>query len=161
RRLAWGPGRLDVTTNEAREPVRIADLRPVRLLSHLHADASVAQRDRTSLAIRIETLIITSHGGSVRPPRVVALALAAYVWSLADALPAARALSPSEAHGESIFRATCATCHAPPAMTGPPVALAIAGTDPAIGLSAERGTGSYRVPSLRGVATRGALFHDA
>jgi hypothetical protein len=33
-------------------------------------------------------------------------------------------------------------------------------TDPAAGLSADRGTGFYRVPSLRGLATRGPLLHD-
>jgi hypothetical protein len=34
------------------------------------------------------------------------------------------------------------------------------GTDPTLGLSADRGTGTYRVPSLHGVGTRGPLFHD-
>ena len=34
------------------------------------------------------------------------------------------------------------------------------GTDPALARSPTRGTGSYRVPSLRGVAARGRLFHD-
>jgi hypothetical protein len=29
-----------------------------------------------------------------------------------------------------------------------------------LGLSGDRGTGAYRVPSLRGVTTRGALLHD-
>src|SRR5262249_20674142 len=49
---------------------------------------------------------------------------------------------------------------APPELTGPPVPLAVIGTDPTLGLSADRGTGSYRVPSLRGAATRGPLLHD-
>ena len=83
----WGPGRLDVTTTVGTEPVRIADLRPVRWLSYLQADATVALHDRTALAIRLETLIITAHGQQLRPPRVVTLALAAYVASLADTLP--------------------------------------------------------------------------
>ena len=38
--------------------------------------------------------------------------------------------------------------------------LEVVGTEPSLGLSAERGTGTYRVPSLRGVATRGPLLHD-
>src|ERR1019366_5904423 len=49
----WGPGRLDVTTTVGTEPVRIADLRPVRWLSYLQADATVALHDRTALAIRL------------------------------------------------------------------------------------------------------------
>jgi mono/diheme cytochrome c family protein len=161
RLLSWGPGRLDVTTRDATEPVRIPDLRAVRWLTHLQADATVAQRDRATLAIRIETLIVTSHGAAVRPPRAVALGLAAYVWSLASSLPTALPASDAERRGESLFRATCAGCHVPPALTGPPVPLDVVGTDPAIGLSPDRETGDYRVPSLHGVASRGALLHDA
>ncbi len=161
RFLSWGPGRNDVTTNDGREPVKMADLRPVRWLTHLQADASVAQHDRATLAVRIETLIITSHAASVRPPRAVALGLAAFIWSLADALPAPRSLSAQEARGAEVFSNTCARCHVPPALTGPPVPLDVVGTDPAIGLSSERGTGTYRVPSLHGVGSRAALLHDA
>jgi hypothetical protein len=40
------------------------------------------------------------------------------------------------------------------------VPLAEIGTDAVIGRSRDRGTGFYRVPSLRGVATRGPLLHD-
>ncbi len=161
RWLAWGPGRNDVTTLDGREPVKIADLRPARWLTHLHADASVAQKDRAALAVRIETLIITAHGARTRPPREVALGLAAYVWSLADTLPAERPRDALQTRGAAVFDATCARCHAPPALTGPPVALDVVGTDPAIGRSADRGTGMYRVPSLHGVSTRRALLHDA
>lgn len=157
---AWGPGRLDVTTTTGLEPVRIADLRPVRWLTHLQQDATVRQIDRTSLAIRIETLVVTSNAEDVRPPRVVALALAAYVSSLADGLPSAGAASSAAPQGAAVFEAHCAACHEPPALTGPPVPLSAVGTDPTLGLSAERGTGTYRVPSLHGVASRGPLLHD-
>ncbi len=34
------------------------------------------------------------------------------------------------------------------------------GTDPLLGHSRERGTGMYRIPSLRGVSSRGPLLHD-
>ena len=161
RYLTWGPGRNDVTTTNATEPVKMADLRPARWLTHLQADGSVAQKDRATLAVRIETLIITTHGAVLRPPRAVALGLAAYIWSLADALPTERALSADEAHGARVFQSTCARCHAQPALTGPPVPLDVVGTDPTIGLSTERGTGAYRVPSLHGVSSRRALLHDA
>lgn len=153
--LGWGPGRLDVTTPDGREVVKIPDLRAVRYQRYLHADANVRQRDLISLAVRIETLIITSHHAVVRPPPLVALALAEYIWSLA---PPPSASPPG--HGAELFGARCAHCHAPPDYTGEPVALALVGTDPIVGLSRERGTGTYRVPSLRGVGTRSLLLHD-
>jgi mono/diheme cytochrome c family protein len=151
--LAWGPGRVDVTTMDGTEPVKIPDLRPVRFETHLHATASVVQRDVTSLAVRIETLIITANGMTVRPPREIPLGLATYLLSLADDLP-----TPGT---HATFEANCARCHAPPNFSGPPVPIDVVGTDPRVGLSAERGTGNYRVPSLRGVGTRGPLLHDA
>ena len=155
--LAWGPGRVDVTTTAGSEPVRIPDLRAVQLLTYLQADADVAQIDLEALAIRLETLIITSSNEAIRPPRIIALALATYVWSLADQFPPA---TDTSSNGAALFAANCAGCHAPPAFTGEPVALADVGTDPTIGVSAVRGTGAYRVPSLRGVGLRALLLHD-
>jgi len=154
---AWGRGRLDVTTLSGVEPVRIPDLRKTAWQSHLQADATVRQLDRVTLAIRIETLLVVSHGQTVRPPRLVALALAAYLTSLASSQPP---LPAAGARGESVFAASCAGCHVPDALSGPPVALAVVGTDPRLGLSADRGTGTYQVPSLHGVAARGLLMHD-
>jgi hypothetical protein len=74
---SWGPGRLDVTTTAGTEPVQIADLRPVGFLGYLHKDATVAVLDRTALAIRIETLLVTTYGQVLRQPRYVADANAA------------------------------------------------------------------------------------
>jgi hypothetical protein len=155
--LAWGPGRNDVTTDDASVPERISDLRPVRFLSHLQYDATVRQRDVASLAIRVETLLITAHAQAVRPPRIVALALAEYLWSLADTLPP---MPTDAAPGAALFAARCGGCHAGDGLTGAPRPLAEVGTDPTLGLSPDRGTGLYRVPSLRGVAARPTLFHD-
>jgi hypothetical protein len=154
--LAWGPGRNDVTTSDASLPERASDLRPVRFLSHLQYDATVKQLDLVSLAVRIETLIITSHAQAVRPPRILALALAEYIWSLADGLGP----PVSGMQGETIFNGTCTGCHAGMGLTSAPRPLAEVGTDPACGLSPDRGTGYYRVPSLRGVSQRPTLFHD-
>jgi hypothetical protein len=36
----------------------------------------------------------------------------------------------------------------------------VVGTDPTLGMSADRGTGYYRMPSLHGVGSRGPLLHD-
>jgi cytochrome c5 len=158
---AWGPGRLDVTTAEGNYPVRIPDLRPVSWLTYLHQEGTLRQQDRTALAIRIETLIITSSGQVLRPPRMIALALAAYVSSLAAALPSASAAAASQPRGAQLFASSCAPCHAMPGFTGDPVPLATVGTDPWLGESPDRGTGAYRVPSLHGVGSRGPLLHDA
>ena len=154
--LAWGPGRVDVTTLAGTEPVRIPDLRAVQLLTFLQADADVAQIDLEALAIRLETLMITSTNETARPPRIVALALARYVWSLADQF----APADESSAGALVFASDCASCHVPPAFTGAPVPLDVVGTDPTIGDSLVRGTGSYRVPSLRGVGLRALLLHD-
>jgi mono/diheme cytochrome c family protein len=159
-RLAWGAGRLDVTTTRGDEVVRIPDLRPVRFLTHLHHAATLASTDVETLAVRLETLIVTSNGGALRPPRAVASSLAAYLWSLADTLPSRSPTTSEERSGQRLFGTQCARCHVPPAFTGPPVAVDEVGTDPTVARSPDRGTGMYRVPSLRGVSTRGALLHD-
>ncbi|HEY1959742.1 MAG TPA: hypothetical protein VGH28_29235 [Polyangiaceae bacterium] len=159
--LAWGPGRIDPTTADGTEPMRIPDLRPVRALGYLHQTASVAQHDVESLAVRIETLVVTSNAETLRPPREIALGLAMYVWSLADSIRTRAPASTQEIAGQSIFASQCASCHAPPSYTGPPVPLDVVGTDPTVGLSPDRGTGTYRVPSLLGVGDRPLLFHDA
>jgi cytochrome c5 len=157
---AWGPGRLDVTTTTGTEPARIPDLRPVQWLTYLQQDATVRVVDRTTLAIRIETLLITSSDEVVRPPRVIALALASYVASLGAGLPLPSVAAGISPRGAAVFAAQCTGCHVPPDLTGAPVSLSVIGTDPTLGLSAARGTGTYRVPSLHGVGSRGPLLHD-
>jgi len=155
--LAWGSGRVDVTTTDGAIPERIADLRPVRWLDHLQYDATVRHGDLVDLAIRIETLIITSHAQTIRPPRIVSLALALFIRDLAGALPA---LPSADVPGASTFQRRCAGCHGGPGMSGAPQPLEVVGTDAVLGESADRGTGTYRVPSLRGVGSRPSLFHD-
>jgi hypothetical protein len=91
----------------------------------------------------------------------VALGLALYIWSLADAAPAPTSLTAEQRQGKEAFSAACAGCHEPPSFTGRPVPIGDVGTDPSVGMSLERGTGTYRVPSLHLVGTRGPLMHDA
>jgi mono/diheme cytochrome c family protein len=160
RLLGWGPGRLDVTTADGTEPVRIADVRPTSWLTYLQADATVQNDDIAALAIRLETLIITSHNLADRPPRAVTLGLAMYLDTLASTLPDAPPKTAEEIHGAELFESSCSRCHAPVSLTGPPVSLSVVGTDPSLGLSPERTTGKYRVPSLHGVGSRGSLLHD-
>ena len=84
------------------------------------------------------------------------------------------------ARGEEIFRREgCASCHVPPNYTSgkltraqgwePPanhpnrddIATVSAGTDPGLALLTRKGTGLYKIPSLRGVWYRPRLLHDA
>jgi hypothetical protein len=83
--------------------------------------------------------------------------------------------------GETIFtRERCDRCHTPPAFTNgklapvdgfevPPnhpnaadiQAEPLVGTDPGLALRTRKGTGFYKIPSLRGVWYRPGLLHDA
>ena len=81
--------------------------------------------------------------------------------------------------GEKIFhREGCAGCHAPPLYTNNKLTLAqgfgmpkdrpvtldvlpvSVGTDPGLALRTRKGTGYYKVPSLRGAWYRGHYLHD-
>jgi mono/diheme cytochrome c family protein len=153
--LAWGPGRLDVTSDDRDNPAAIPDLRPIRYQVDLQRAATV-KNDLIALAIRTETLIITSLGETVRPPRKLAFALALFLWRLPNA--PSRSLDARSAAGARSFEQRCASCHRVPNYSGPRVALEVVGTEPSVGASSERGTGGYRVPSLRGVGDRSPLF---
>ncbi len=81
--------------------------------------------------------------------------------------------------GETIFtREGCAVCHTPPLYTNNKLTLArdftppreatatldilpiSVGTDPGLALATRKGTGYYKVPSLKGVWYRGHYLHD-
>ncbi len=80
--------------------------------------------------------------------------------------------------GERIFNGNCASCHTPPFYTNNKLTPAPGftvpedhkkkydvmpveiGTDPGLALHTRRGTGYYKVPSLRGVWYRGPFEHD-
>jgi hypothetical protein len=83
------------------------------------------------------------------------------------------------ARGREIFtRATCVNCHVPPNYTSGKLTLAqgftppadhpnqadivniSVGTDPGLALKTRKGTGFYKIPSLRGVSYRPVLLHD-
>jgi cytochrome c553 len=157
RLRAWGAGRVDVSTDDGSEPVALPDLRAVRFQRYLHRAGAVAQGSLSALAVRVETLLITSLHESVRPPREVALGLAVYLWSLGEPI-ARRGDAGSE--GARVFAAQCARCHGAEGLSGGLIDATEVGTDPATARSVERGTGAYRVPSLRGLGDRGALLHD-
>lgn len=143
----WGPGRVDVTPDDIDNPTAIPDLRPVRYQTHLHRAATV-RNGLVELAIRTETLIITSMNENHRPPRKLVFALALYLWHLAPEPPTGR---------PAAFDSACGGCHGSDGLAGPPVPLQAVGTPDGVGTSPARTTGMWRVPSLVGVGERRAL----
>lgn len=151
----WGRGRVDVTDDGVDNPTAITDLRPTRFQTNLHR-AGTLRNGLIPLAIRIETLAITSLGERARPPREIAMGLALYVRSLGAALR----VPERESEGARIFERTCARCHAGAGLTGAAVPFDEVNTDASILLGPERTTGRARVPSLRGVADRTPLLSN-
>jgi hypothetical protein len=150
---SWTPGKVDVTEDTIDDPITISDLRPIRYQQNLH-HAATLRNNEVALAVRIETLIITSHSTSIRPPRKVVAALTAFLLDLAPTKPLPSADTP----GAKLFEADCANCHSGEGRSGPPIQLSVVATDPLVGQSPDRGTGTYRVPSLRSVGDRHRLF---
>ncbi len=105
-------------------------------------------------------------------------ALCLYLYSLSPP-PNPHKFEESAARGKAIFaRQRCARCHTPPLYTSnqltpvdgftvPPnhpdresILDFSAGTDPGLSLETRRGTGFYKVPSLKGLWYRGPLQHS-
>lgn len=147
----WGRGHVDVTVDGLDNPVAIPDLRATRHQRRLHYSGNLFNR-LEALAVRTETLLITARANRVRPPREIAWAIAYYVWSLGEPERLAPAPSP-------LFAEHCGRCHASATGAGELVSAAEVGTDDAATRSSVRGTGGYRVPSLRGVSQRTRLTH--
>jgi mono/diheme cytochrome c family protein len=114
----------------------------------------------------------------LRAPDDLLYALAQYLYTLQP--PAnPHASDPRIAAGERIFaREGCAACHVPPLYTSNKLTLAegfvppadhprardivrvSVGTDPGLALKTRKGTGFYKVPSLKGAWYRGRYLHD-
>src|SRR5437762_1861128 len=104
-------------------------------------------------------------------------ALALYLYSLQPP-PNPNAFGPDAAVGQKLFLGECAGCHVPPLYTSNKVTLAegfelpknkpasldilpiSVGTDPGLALRTRKGTGYYKVPSLKGVWYRDHYLHD-
>ena len=111
-------------------------------------------------------------------PDHLAFALAQYVFSLEP--PANPNMGdPRAVAGKQVFeREACGSCHTPPLYTNNKLTLATGykppdnhpnkadimpvsvGTDPNLALKTRKGTGLYKVPSLKGIWYRGLLSHD-
>jgi cytochrome c2 len=106
-------------------------------------------------------------------------ALAKFVYSLTPPVNPNKSSAITE-RGKTIFiKEGCVTCHTPPVFTNNKLTPAdgfevpedhwdkydifgvSVGTDPNYTLTTRRGTGYYKIPSLRGVWYRGPFFHNA
>lgn len=158
-----GPGRSDVQHDGQFNPYAFPDFGGIADMAYLHHTGNWANRGVATLAIRVETVFMTGGRVSSRPPRVLMWALAEYLRSLPAPAPLAATAAPSLAseRGRLVFEAEgCDGCHTPPFYTSSArVAMAAIGTDPAAGLSPLRGTGYWRVPSLRGVGGNAPYLH--
>jgi hypothetical protein len=113
-----------------------------------------------------------------RSPDEALYALAEYIYSLKPP-PNPNPFNDLAARGKEIFAKTgCSGCHTPPLYTNNKVTLAegftpppahpneadilpmSVGTDPNLALKTRKGTGLYKIPSLKGVWYRGLYGHD-
>jgi hypothetical protein len=117
--------------------------------------------------------------GIHRTPDALLYALALYIESL-DAPPNPDKFDADARRGQTIFmkRENCAHCHTPPFYSNNKLTLAegftpsaqeirefdimnlSVGTDPGLALKTRKGTGFYRVPSLKMIWTNNAFLHD-
>jgi mono/diheme cytochrome c family protein len=117
---------------------------------------------------------------AVRPPDAAMYAMALFLDSL-DPAPSPHAVDDEARRGQQVFTEQgCAACHAPPLYTSnkllpvtgyEPSAELVArlgddlsprhiDTDPGLALLTRKGTGCYRVPTLRGLWYRGLYGHS-
>ncbi len=114
----------------------------------------------------------------IRWPDEVLFALSQYIYSLQPPLNPNRRDSLAEDGAKVFAEAGCGACHTPPLYTNNKLTLArgfrpvadhplksdimdvSVGTDPSLALKTRKGTGFYKVPSLKGVWYRGLYAHD-
>ena len=120
----------------------------------------------------------TTRRVQARLPDAALYALALYIYSLTPP-PDPNRFDERSAAGRKIFqREGCPACHTPPLYTSnkltialgysppsnPPATLDVlrlsVGTDPGLALKTRKGTGYYKVPSLKGLWYRGHYLHD-
>jgi hypothetical protein len=112
-----------------------------------------------------------------RPPDEALYALALYIFSLKSP-PNPNPFNEKAQAGQKLFAQECIGCHVPPLYTSNKLTLAegftpskdrpatldvlsiSVGTDPGLALKTRKGTGYYKVPSLKGAWYRGRYLHD-
>ena len=156
-----GPGRSDVMADGAFNPFAFPDLGGIAGVPFLHHTANWRHAGTATMAVRCETLFITADNERSRIPRVLAWALAEYYRSLEPPPPLDDEASALADEGAALFEdAACDECHTPPLYTSDrEVTVDEIETDPTAGESPVRGTGLYRIPSLRGVGRTAPYLH--
>jgi hypothetical protein len=156
-------------------PTRMADLRGVSLYRYLDVTGTHLHRGPADVArygIVVEYVDKGVFGAHrmlspaamrvpVRPPDEAMYAMALYLESLTPA-PSPFPFDARARRGQQVFeREGCGSCHSPPSYTnGKLIAASSIGTDPGLTTRTRKGTGSYRVPTLRGLWYRGAYEHS-
>jgi hypothetical protein len=139
-------------------------------------DALTVYGDGDDARLKLENLGLTS--GVRRTPDPLLYALAMYVYSLQPPVNP-NTFDDQAKHGQQVFaRERCGQCHTPPFYSSSKLTLArgfqpspeekntldilnvSVGTDPGLALQTRKGTGFYRVPSLRMVWLNAAFLHD-
>jgi hypothetical protein len=151
----WPVGTVDVTDDGVANPIRPSDLRPITSQARLQHTGNLFN-GRIARMVRIETLMIGELSFGFRPERDVVAAIALYLEALGAQLP-----PPDESHeGAAPFASACGGCHRGVELAGPPVPVEVVGTDATATIGGQRGTGSYRAPSLLGASERRGVLHD-
>lgn len=156
RMKTWGPGRADVTEDDAEDPVAIPDLFGLRAQPALTQAGTILHIGPTALAIRQETQLLHSNHQKVRPPRELSWALAMFLYSLK---PPPLPPGPVNAHGADLFARACRSCHSNSAYGGATVPAGFVGTDRSLADGGARGTGRYRPPALLDVRHAAPYLH--
>jgi mono/diheme cytochrome c family protein len=154
----WGPGRLDVSDDGVNGPTQIPDLFELKNSSYLNSSGVIAVNGPTTLAVRFETQYILGHRMLARPARHLTWALAQFVWNLET--PTSTTTN-TEVPGQKVFEQNCGGCHdLTRSGAGGLVDAELLVSDNTVAFTPERGTGFYKVPSLRNVADFGPYLHD-
>lgn len=156
-----GPGLADVLADGIDNPFAIPDLGGLRDMPYLQQNANWVNSEPSTLAIRCETLFITSNRERSRIPRPLVWAITAWIRAQDFPEPVAEGGADADA-GRWVFEeAGCAGCHPAPNFTSERlVSVEELGTDLAARMSPVRRTGYARIPSLRGVARTGPYLHN-
>jgi len=154
----------------------IADLMRYSALIADVTDATTLYGTTPDAAINLANMGLPK--GIQRTPDALLYALARYIYSLKPPVNP-NPVDDRTRHGQQVFQQTgCVNCHTPPLYTNNKLTLAqgftptpelmksvdlvqaSVGTDPGLALKTRKGTGLYRVPSLRMVWLESALLHD-
>lgn len=158
---------------------RQRNIRDLMRYSEMIADVSDALThfgDGPDATLKLENMGL--GGGIKRTPDALLYALATFLYSLKPP-PNPNPVDARSRRGEEVFRTSgCQRCHTPPLYTNnrltlaqgfqaPPPLLQTAditpitvGTDPNLALKTRKGTGLYRIPSLRMLWLEACFLHD-